>query len=62
MIADTLLVLALALPPRPALVRAPALVAPSISSPVLLARVEESSPDNLTTCYQSRTGSCWTED
>lgn len=58
---DSLIVLALALPPRPAVVRVPSLVPPA---PVAIATVrpEEPSPESLTTCYQSRSGSCWTEE
>ena len=35
---------------------------PTPSSSVLVARLEESEPESLTTCYQGRSGSCWTEE
>lgn len=57
---DTLaLALSLALPDS-----APVVVAypPAPSRPVLVARLEESAPESLTTCYQGRSGSCWTEE
>ena len=57
---DTLaLALSLALPDS-----APVVVAypPAPSRPVLVARAEEESPESLTTCFQARSGSCWTEE
>ena len=50
------------MPPRPALVRVPALVPPTPAVVVAMARPEESAPEALTTCYQGRYGSCWTEE
>jgi hypothetical protein len=35
---------------------------PAPARPVLVARLEESEPESLTTCYQGRSGSCWTEE
>lgn len=61
MVADTLLVLALALPPRPAIVRSPVLLAPAPAPVVAMVRREES-PESITTCYVNRSGSCWTEE
>ncbi len=60
---DTLaLALALALPPRPTLDRVPVLRAPAPVSLALLAREEEQNPVSLTTCFENRSGSCWTEE
>ena len=57
---DTLaLALSLALPDS-----APVVLAfpPAPARPVLVARLEERSPESLTTCFQARSGSCWTEE
>ncbi len=60
---DTLaLALSLALPPRPNLDRVPVLRAPAPAPVVVLARLEEEKPVSLTTCYENRSGSCWTEE
>lgn len=62
MIADTLLVLALALPPRPNLSRSSVVIAPAPAVAVDMSAREERTPETLTTCFQGRTGSCWSED
>lgn len=56
------LVLALSLPPRPALVRVSLVAPPSPAPVVAMARQGEEFPETLTTCYVNRSGSCWTEE
>lgn len=62
MVDTLLLALALALPPRPSLDRVPVLRAPAPVSLALLTREEEAKPASLTTCFENRSGSCWTEE
>ena len=62
MIADTLLALALALPPRPSLDRVPVLRPLPPAPVVALATREEERPAFLTTCHENKSGSCWTEE
>lgn len=62
MLVDSLLVVLLSLPPRPAMAREARFVPPPAPVVVAMARTEERAPESLTTCYQGRSGSCWTEE
>lgn len=35
---------------------------PPPAAPVVMARADIRAPESLTTCYQGRSGSCWTEE
>lgn len=38
------------------------IIPPPPAAPIVVARAEEEPSESLTTCYQSRSGSCWTEE
>lgn len=59
---DTLsLALTLALAPV-SVDSAHAIVKPARIAPIMLARAEETAPNNYTTCFENNAGSCWGKD
>lgn len=40
----------------------PAIIPPPPAVPVVVVVASDPAPESLTTCYQGRAGSCWTEE